>query len=198
MDASTLMDLIKLPIVASLIGGIVGSVITNILTRANDKRKENRQDNSNRVLLIMEIRKNTKILQNFWTKINEKNRKYEPITKHTLAEVLSKTDLIEWKRDLWDEKNPAIIIALSNDEINKIEIFYENLELILSLHNEIASLYDKIWKEKCRPRPPYTQEAINKVVGELSTIFQERFEEFKKIALETINEGKSLEEILNR
>lgn len=194
MDASTL-ELLQ-PIIASLLGVIVGSSLTYILNTLNEKRKEQRQDKANTALLNMEIRKNIKILQTFCQKINKKNRRYEPITKHTLAEVLSYSDFIEWSKDIWDENNPSLIMALSNNKIDKIENFYENLELISSLQREIVSLRKKIHEEKSKPQPTYAQEDIDKTVKELSTNFQKKFEDFKKIALETIKEGESIKKIL--
>jgi hypothetical protein len=189
-----IIGFLGLPVIYTIFGVIVGSILGFILQYLNEKRREKRQNNSIKAALKIDINKNIHLLEDLCKKIKKYKNQIEVKHEHIeyyLAEYLSNLDLVKWEVDMWKKKNPLIFMALSDIEINEMENFYDNLELISSLQKKMNKNKNEILNET--KKISTKSNPINEVkVQNLINNLLKSWKNFNKTTSETIRLGTIL------
>lgn len=128
-----------------VLGGVIGAILTWFGAYLLQSMNEVNQINAIRTLLKIEIKNNLKTIESFYDKLMEEEIKYNN-KNFILAIKLIESDLIKWELDIWGNKTPLIAMALTEDEICKVEEFYSILNKINFIHSELK-LLDKQQEE---------------------------------------------------
>lgn len=126
----------NLSIIIPLITGIIGAIIGSLITVWNERHKEKKQVKAVRTLIKTEIKTNLNYMHEICDKIKEKTSSKEEYKIKNLKYLRK----IEWKRNVWGSKTTLFALALSEDEIYRIEEFYSLLEKISLIQTFISSI----------------------------------------------------------
>jgi hypothetical protein len=131
-----------------LLAAIPGVLIA-LLTHWLDIRRQNqlmRQESQNgRKLLGLEITSNRAALTAFWQQINDLDK--DKTAKETKSHVAAMAEggllsyaLPQWNFTRWHHSQPDWLATLSGKEVEQIDGFYRDLQLIADLHARLITL----------------------------------------------------------
>lgn len=130
--------------------GVIGAVIGVLAAFILQHRAERKQNNAIRTLIKIDIEKNLHAINHICMEIRkvgllddignivDDEEKY-----YRFADKLVGLTVINWKQDTWLDKTYLFAIALSVNEIKKIESFYSDLEMITSIHSRLRSINEQ-------------------------------------------------------
>lgn len=173
-----------------ILGTILGTIMGFSLNAYNnwriEKNREQKQVKSVRLLINLEIDQNLSLLRDFWDTLNIESyeyKDYEEIWKRHYAKMLINMPLSKWRNINWKNHNSLLPITFNEREINEISNFYNNLENISSIRSSLSylkSVTDEDWRGLGRKKLPHSSDA------------KKHWDEFEKIALETLEKGNPL------
>lgn len=174
-------------------GVIVGFVVAVSSNWINNWMKKRKQVLSVRASIIQEIDQNIKLLHYFNNNLNKKIEKHigrrEIIySEHNRAKILVYQPLCSWNDITWKTQNYLLPIAFEDDELKKINKFYNQLEVLNSIYSSCSHLKEDTgenWQSKTPTGHYGHHTSYSDEAGEL-------WRDFSKITLEILKKGNPL------
>ncbi len=127
--------------------GVLIALLAFQLEVRRDNHLEARASQNGRKLLELEIESNRAALTAFWQEINDLDtEKAEALEAHLAGMTASgflTYPLPYWNFTRWHNAHPSWLVILGDKEIELVDRFYRNLELITDLHTRMVTITPK-------------------------------------------------------
>lgn len=128
-----LIDRWRLREFVGILGVIVGAILGFLISQFNQWKTEEQQIKSVRKMLNIEINQNLKLLAEFKNKANDVSSDYP-------NDFIIKNFFTPYNDRVWRSQVLLLPIALNNEEINQIYVFYMEMDKIITKYNFINGL----------------------------------------------------------
>lgn len=142
--------------------GVLIALLAHQLEVRRDRQLEERASRNARQLLSLEIESNRAALAAFWQEINDLDpQKAETGSDKHLTAITENGFLTyplpHWNSTRWQPAQPGWLKVLNEKEVELVDRFYRNLELITDLHTRIVTLtpqeqeqlsHDRFWASR--------------------------------------------------
>lgn len=174
-----------------VLSALVGALFAFFGNLWLDNIKTRRKKDNIRLLVKIDIKHNIVAINKLCSEIKKADTKWDD-KEHVYLFTLVKLEVINWKKDTWQDKNHFYATAFKEDEINKIENFYSALEKITSIHSKTVELYkqETIYKNTPVSEMESTLDIAKNLVFSIST--DTNWKNFNENIKLVLNEGTEL------
>jgi len=130
--------------VYTLLGTILGFALSEISSRRKESRNEVRQAKATRTIVSLEIDLNLEFLKEFIVQANRLNLENKNIQerKKALAHFFVEYPFPDWSKEAFSSQLSSLPHALSEQEVIKVFQFYNRIQRIDIIRNDLLAALD--------------------------------------------------------
>jgi hypothetical protein len=128
----------------TLLGTILGFALSEFSTWRRESRNETRQAKATRTIVSLEIDLNLEFLKEFIEQANQINLEKSDLQerKKSMARFFTEFPFPNWSKEAFTSQLPSLPLALSEQEVVKVFQFYDRLQRIDIIRNDLLAALD--------------------------------------------------------